>query len=142
MVNFINPLDCTGNIELGGFFSTRANSPGTARVRLYEGVGTGGNLVGQSTTVNLPGGTSASDPWTQVSTTLPVQTGTVYSFVVNMNNSTNFDEAFINQPNCLTTPLVPHAVPTLSQWSIFLLSLLLGWVAVFSSKKRSISDLD
>lgn len=133
--------DCTGDIEIGGFFSTRGNGAGVAEVGLYEGVGTGGNLVGTSTTVNLPAGNSATDPWVQASSTISIQAGTVYSFVISMDNNMNFDEAFVNQPNCII-PGNSQNIPTLSQWSIFLLSLLLGLVAVFSSKKRQNSHLN
>ena len=33
---------CTGQVQFGGFFSTRANSSGTASIRIVQGVGTGG----------------------------------------------------------------------------------------------------
>lgn len=90
---------CTGQVEFGGFFSTRANSNGTASIKIVQGVGTGTNptlpVIGVTNTINLPGGNSAKDPWTPASFTANLTAGTTYSFVVTMDNNMNFDEAYV-----------------------------------------------
>ncbi|HVF60897.1 MAG TPA: hypothetical protein VNJ70_13905 [Thermoanaerobaculia bacterium] len=53
---------CSGEVQFGGWFSTRADSPGTAQVTLREGVGLGGTIVGQTNNVSLPGGNSRTIP--------------------------------------------------------------------------------
>lgn len=86
---------CSGRVEFGGSFSTRANSAGTGSITIREGDGFTGNIVGQTNTVNLPGGVSATDPWTTVTFTVPVTAFQTYSFVVAMNNNMNFDNGFV-----------------------------------------------
>lgn len=87
--------ECSGDVDFGGFFSTRADSPGTATVTIRQGVGTAGPVVGATNPINLPGGTSSTNPWTPVSFTVPVTAGTTYSFVVAMDNNMNFDNGFV-----------------------------------------------
>lgn len=91
---------CTGEATFGGYFSTRANSKGTASVTLRNGTGFTGSIVGQSNPVTLPGGNSATDPWRLVSYTSPVIAGNTYSLVIAMDNAMNFDEAFVNIKGC------------------------------------------
>lgn len=86
---------CSGEVQFGGFFSTRADSPGTAQVTLREGVGLSGPIVGQTNNVSLPGGNSRTDPWTPVSFTAPITAFTTYSFIVHMDNNMNFDNGFV-----------------------------------------------
>jgi hypothetical protein len=90
---FVPP--CSGDVEFGGFFSTRANSPGMANVTIRQGTGTSGIVVGTTNNVNLPGGNSATDPWTPVSFVVPVTGGVTYSFVVHMDDNLNFDNGFV-----------------------------------------------
>jgi hypothetical protein len=92
---------CTGEVTFGGAFSTRANSPGSATVRLLNGVGTGGTVVGTTQTINLPAGNSQLDPWTMVSYTASITAGQTYSFDVSMDNNMNFDNGFVTyNQNC------------------------------------------
>ena len=91
---------CNGEANFGGYFSTRGNQAGTASVTLRNGTGTNGSVVGQSNLVSLPGGTSATDPWTRVSYTSPVTAGNTYSLVIKMDNQMNFDEAFVKVKGC------------------------------------------
>jgi hypothetical protein len=103
---------CSGEVDFGGFFSTRANLPGTASVRIVQGVGTGGPVIGATNTISLPGGNSAHDPWTPVSFTVNVTAFTTYSFVVQMDNNMNFDEGFVRyRIDCGSTP-TPTPTPT------------------------------
>lgn len=87
---------CSGQVDFGGYFSTRGNSSGGARVTLRKDAGFNGNVVGQTNQVNLAGGNSAKDPWTRVSYTANIIAGSVYSMVVSMGNNMNFDEAFVD----------------------------------------------
>lgn len=95
--------ECSGQVEFGGSFSTRANLAGTASVTLRVGVGTSGPIVGTSNIVNLPGGNSQTDPWTLASFTAPITALTTYSFIVQMDNNMNFDNGFATyQVDCKT----------------------------------------
>ncbi|MBH0086392.1 hypothetical protein I6E84_09200 [Psychrobacter sp. SCQQ22] len=91
---------CNGEANFGGYFSTRADSNGTASVILRNGTGINGSIVGQSNPVALPGGNSSTDPWKLVSYTSPVVAGNTYSLVIKMDNNMNFDEAFVNIKGC------------------------------------------
>lgn len=91
---------CNGEATFGGYFSTRANKPGTASVTLRNGTGTTGSVVGQSNPVSLPSGDSVNDPWTLVTYTAPVVAGNTYSLIVSMDNNMNFDEAFVEVEGC------------------------------------------
>ncbi len=91
---------CSGEANFGGYFSTRANSKGTASITLRNGTGTNGSVVGQSNPTTLPGGNSETDPWKLVSYTSPVVAGNTYSLVIKMDNNMNFDEAFVKVRGC------------------------------------------
>jgi hypothetical protein len=93
---------CSGLVTFGGAFSTRANDAGTARVEIHLGAnGPAGPLVGSTNPVNLPGGNSATDPWTNVSFTALLNASQTYSFVVFMDNEMNFDNGFVRySENC------------------------------------------
>jgi len=86
---------CSGEVEFGGAFSTRGNSSARASITIRNGDGLNGSVVGQTNTINMPGGTSKTDPWTPVSFTTVVTAGQTYSFVVAMGDNSNFDEAFV-----------------------------------------------
>jgi hypothetical protein len=86
---------CSGQVQFGGSFSTRANAAGTAFVEIRQGVGPNGPLVGTTNHVNLAGGNSKLDPWTNVSFSVPITAFQTYSFVVYMDNQLNFDNAFV-----------------------------------------------
>jgi hypothetical protein len=84
---------CSGTVVFGASFSTRANDPGIATVRLLEGVGTAGALVA-SGRVSLPRGNSRTDPWRQVTFTAPVEALETYSLVIFMADELNVDNVF------------------------------------------------
>jgi hypothetical protein len=103
---------CEGEVDFGGFFSTRANSAGSAWVKIVMGTGTSGAVVGTTNTINLPGGNSATDPWTPVAYTANLVAGQTYSFVVHMDNNMNFDEAYVRyKTDCNVSP-TPTPTPT------------------------------
>ncbi len=87
--------ECSGEVNFGGYFSTRANLPGQASVTIREGTGLNGAVVGVTTTVNLPGGNSEIDPWTLVEDSVFLTAGNTYSFIVFMDNNMNFDNGFV-----------------------------------------------
>jgi len=92
---------CDGEVDFGGWFSSRSANDGTAyagtgSLRIVQGVGTGGTLVGTTSTVSLPaGGNAHTDPWKLVNSTVNVVGGQTYSFVVTMDDNVNFDEAYV-----------------------------------------------
>jgi hypothetical protein len=106
---------CSDSVVFGGSFSTRGNSPGSANVKIVQGVGPSGPVIGATNTVNLPGGTSATDPWTTVTYSVLVTAGTTYSFVVHMDNNMNFDEGFVRfRTDCDPQPQqdsIPNCCP-------------------------------
>jgi hypothetical protein len=104
---------CSGTVQFGGSFSTRANQSGIARVEIHEGnTGLAGPLVGATNFLSLPGGNSKTDPWTNVSFSVPVTAFQTYSFVVFMDNQLNFDNGFvIFNENC------PAPDPCCPPWS-------------------------
>jgi hypothetical protein len=94
---------CSGNVEFGGAFSTRGNGAARASIAIRQGNGLNGTLVGTTQQTNLPRGTSMTDPWRQVSYTTALQAGQTYSFVVTMDNNSNFDDGFVEFDNCPST---------------------------------------
>jgi hypothetical protein len=97
---------CSGQVRFGGFFSTRANSAGNAKVRIVQGTGVSGQTIGVTNTVYLPGGNSKTDGWKKVDFLAPVTANTTYSFVVSMDNNMNFDDGFVEYiENCPAQPV-------------------------------------
>lgn len=115
--SFIPP--CNGEVEFGGFFSSRcadngASYAGTGSVRIVQGTGTTGTTIGTTLTVNLPAGHNAhTDPWVPTPpATATVVAGQTYSFVVTMDNDVNFDEAYVRYKlECNASP-TPSPTPT------------------------------
>ena len=95
--------ECSGNVDFGGAFSTRANGRALASIAIRQGNGLNGALVGTTQQISMAGGTSMTDPWTQVSYTTALQAGQTYSFVVTMDNNSNFDDGFVEFDNCPTS---------------------------------------
>lgn len=103
---------CNGEVEFGGFFSSRCEDngrsfAGTGSVRIVQGTGTTGATIGTTLTVNLPAGHNAhTDPWVPTPpATATVVGGQTYSFVVTMDNDVNFDEAYVRYKiECNATP--------------------------------------
>jgi len=86
--------ECSGTVEFGGSFSTRANQGGNARVTLRQGTGTSGPLVA-TRVVALAAGTFNTTHWTPFSSTAAVTASITYSIVVAMDNQLNFDNGFV-----------------------------------------------
>jgi len=94
---------CSGNVEFGGAFSTRANGAASASIAIRQGDGLNGSLVGTTQRITLPRGNSKTDPWRRVSYTTALQANQTYSFVVTMDNNSNFDDGFVEFDNCPET---------------------------------------
>lgn len=107
---------CSGKATFGGFFSTRANNSGQASVTLRKG-DINGPIVGTSNPVNLPGGQSSTDPWTKVQYTVPVVATQTYTLEISMGNNMNFDEGFVNIPDC-PGPNAPVECPPVNKGRI------------------------
>ena len=97
---------------LSGFFSLRAGSGGsggvgqTGTIEILNGVGTTGTPVpGSLATASIPASAGAPDVWVEASATVALQQGVTYSFVVNMPDPANFDEASLT--------LVPSSCPSI-----------------------------
>ncbi|MGJ8678247.1 MAG: hypothetical protein ACSHX0_12065 [Akkermansiaceae bacterium] len=82
----------SGLASYGGFFSTRDNREGIARVSIR-------NAAGQSVTSqpgNLPSGNSATDSWVLVSASTQLTAGDTYTLIIYMDNFMNFDNGFVS----------------------------------------------
>ena len=97
---------------LSGFFSLRADSGGSAGVgatgtiRILNGVGTTGALVpGSIAVASIPASPGAPNTWIQASATVDLVQGVTYSFVVEMPDPANFDEASLT--------FVPSSCPSI-----------------------------
>ncbi|WP_457650350.1 peptidoglycan-binding protein [Profundibacter sp.] len=98
---------CSGEVQFGAYFSTRDNRDGTAVVTIKDA--TGSTDISAPATVNLPGGTSGTDPWTLASFTTTLTANTTYRFHVQMDNNMNMDNAFVNfGPSCTEHEDFPH----------------------------------
>lgn len=87
----------TRTIRYSGWFSTRENRGiGTASISIRSGNGTSGAILSQQlvTLPNPPLG-SQFQPWVQVSGTVNVAAGSTVSYVVDLPDYYNFDEAFM-----------------------------------------------
>lgn len=84
-------------LTFGGYFSSRDNKTGSGRLRIFTGSsGDSGTLVADSGTfiISPVSGSSSTTPWEYIEKEVTVTAGT-YSFVVSMDNDTNFDEGFV-----------------------------------------------
>ncbi len=81
-------------VTFGGAFSTRGNSSGKGSITIRSGTGTGGAVLA-TLPFNLPAGNSKTDPWVVKTGTVSLPRGTTFSFVVQMSNPVNFDNAFL-----------------------------------------------
>ncbi|MBU1538784.1 MAG: hypothetical protein KKC29_12940 [Alphaproteobacteria bacterium] len=86
---------CSGQVRFGGWFSTRSNTRGEAKVTIVEGVGTGGTLVADHAVSVEVITSSREDPWVKVEHVANLNQNMTYSFVVSMDNNMNFDEGFV-----------------------------------------------
>jgi hypothetical protein len=88
------PAGTTANITFGGYFSGRGNSGGTATIQLLNGTGFTGSPIATLTAVVSPGN-SKTDPWIKVNGTATLVYGSTFSYVVDMPNPMNFDNAYL-----------------------------------------------
>ncbi|MHB8271572.1 DUF5979 domain-containing protein, partial [Bradyrhizobium sp.] len=86
------PAGTTAKVTFGGYFSGRGDSGGTATIQLLQGSGLTGAVI-QTLTAVVPAGKSQTDPWIQVSGTASLVYGSTFSYVVDMPNPMNFDNA-------------------------------------------------
>ncbi len=91
---------CSGNVNFGGSFSSRANRRGSATIAIREGDGLTGTVVGVTESISTPYGNSKTTPWTDVSYSTTLSAGTTYSFVITMDNDANFDDGFVEFDDC------------------------------------------
>lgn len=79
------------SLVFGGYFSARDGSSGNGEIRIHSGTGSSGTQLATT------GSTTYSDNsnWTLASSAIYLTPGT-YSFVLEMGNPVNFDEAFIS----------------------------------------------
>ena len=83
-------------ITFGGYFSSRDGKTGTGRLRIFTGnSGSSGTLVADSgkLTISPVDGNSSTTSWIYMEEEATVTAGN-YSFVVSMDDDTNFDEGF------------------------------------------------
>lgn len=91
-----------GLAHFGGYFSTRQNRQGTARVwisrKVNNPVSSNGHWVplNSGNVVTLLGGNSKNDPWTRVHHTATLQPNRAYRLYIHMDNDMNFDEGFVS----------------------------------------------
>lgn len=85
---------CSGSLTVGGYFSTRNDTPGIGSIEVREGDGLDGLIIGESRQLALPGGDSEFDAWTHVSKQVNVLANQTYSFIVIIDNFMNFDEGY------------------------------------------------
>lgn len=98
----------TRTATFSGWFSTRDNLAGSGAIRIVSGTGLGGTTLAQaSANLPVPPLGSGQQPWVRVSGSVTVQSGAQVSFVVDMDNNVNFDEASLvfDAVTCVTAPL-------------------------------------
>lgn len=88
----------TRTATFSGWFSTRDNLAGSAFIAIRLGTGTGGTELAR-VTANLPAQNSSTAPWTFVSGTVNVTTGSTISYVVDLSETLNFDQASLTLSN-------------------------------------------
>lgn len=89
----------TGSYTLSGYFSTRDRLTATGTMELRSGTGLAGAAVaGSSVTVNTPVQVTGKT-WTLATATVSLVPGQTYSYVVTMNDGSNFDEASVIPAN-------------------------------------------
>ena len=80
----------TSVVEYGGYFSARDGSSGDGSISIYSGTGSGGTQLSTTGTTTTGDNTS----WSQTENKVTLGPGT-YSYVVDMDNAINFDEAYV-----------------------------------------------
>lgn len=96
---------CDGAVEFGGYFSTRADAQGTGSVTIRQGVGLAGPVVATFPVQVTPVNGSENDPWTLQAFSATLMAGTTYSFIVQMDNSLNFDNGYVRyRVDCTAAP--------------------------------------
>lgn len=93
-----------------GWFSTRDNLAGNGSIAIRQGAGLTGTILASASAVMpapTPPATSGNSPWVFVSGVVNVTAGSTISYVVDMDNNANFDEAFLsfNTSTCVSSQL-------------------------------------
>lgn len=88
-----------------GWFSRRDSDAGSGTITIRSGTGPSGTALA-SASASIAANESINT-WRKASGTVTVASGATVSFVVNMTNPTNFDEAFLsfNGVTCVSAPL-------------------------------------
>ena len=80
--------------RLSGYFSSRDGQVGSAAIRVREGAGlTGTSVAVSSIVIPSNNGGAANATWNEVAYTVNLTPGQVYSYVIEMDDFANFDEA-------------------------------------------------
>lgn len=100
----------TRTATFSGYFSTRDNLSGKGSIAIRQGAGLNGvALATVNATMPAPTApqTSGNAPWVFVSGTVNVTSGSTISYVVDMDNNANFDQAFLsfNSVTCVSSQL-------------------------------------
>ncbi len=98
----------TRTATFSGWFSTRDNLAGNGAIVIRSGVGlTGAVLASQTINLPVPPLGSGMQPWVRVTGTVNLTSGAQISFVVDMDNNVNFDEASLtfSAASCASAPL-------------------------------------
>ncbi len=77
-------------VVYGGYFSARDGSSGDGEISIYSGTGSGGTLMSTSGVIT----TGDNTDWVSTIKRVTLPAGT-YSYVVNIGDPINFDEAFV-----------------------------------------------
>lgn len=98
----------TRTATYSGYFSTRDNLSGVGSIAIRQGSGLTGTVLAIGNAVMpapTPPQTSGTAPWVFVSGTVNVTAGSTISYVVDMDNNANFDQAFLsfNNANCASS---------------------------------------
>lgn len=102
---------CSGKVDFGAYFSTRANGQGVGSLQILTGSNPNGTAIAASNPVNLPGGNSMTDPWVLTSGSVNLTANTTYIFKARLDNNLNMDEAYVFFPDCNTRPYWPDVSP-------------------------------
>jgi hypothetical protein len=94
---FTTPANCSGTVNFGAYFSTRANLSGSGSLSIVPGTDPSGVGLAASLPVSLPSNTTTiPDPWVLSSGSIGLTANTSYVFKVSMDNNLNMDEAYVS----------------------------------------------
>lgn len=101
------PEGTRAHVSFAGSFSGRDNRGGAATIQLLQGAGLTGAVIQTVTAVVAPG-SSQNDPWITVSGTATLAFGSTFSYVVDMPDPMNFDNAVLTVDKSPCDPPPPE----------------------------------